>query len=150
MDVNLLAQLALQRHIQLSRYNVRRAAVRASSAPDDREALGLTAAVDHRSLLGMLKAVHFRAAAGGGGAAGEGDGMRFHARQGREVFMITCKVRGAHTAFACQCDVFMPVLVTVLLLHRTPRDAVLFSSTFHPLAIHCTPRPLGPHMCFPP
>ncbi len=73
---------------------MRRAAVRASSAPGDREALGLTAVVDHRSLLGMLKAVHFRAAASGSGGGGEGDGSaRFHARQGREVFMITCKAR---------------------------------------------------------
>ncbi len=31
------------------------AAVRASAAPGDAEALGLAAAVDHRSLLGMLK-----------------------------------------------------------------------------------------------
>ena len=39
----------------LIRSVVPRAAVRDSAAPNDREALGLTAAVDHRSLLGMLK-----------------------------------------------------------------------------------------------
>ena len=70
------------------------AAVRASAAPGDAEALGLAAAVDHRSLLGMLKAVHFRGAAGGDG----GDGARFHSRLGREVFMLTCKARSDRPA----------------------------------------------------
>ena len=70
-----------------------RAAVRASAAPGDVEALRLAAVVDHRSLLGMLKAVHFRAAAGGAGGWADGDATRFHSRLGREVFMLTCEAR---------------------------------------------------------